>query len=69
MLKFDEICHVTSNTKHMETIYTSFDSTQDLDADLNNIISINDNHDDDEMDYDLDYDPNEYFYELERLNS
>ena len=53
----------------METIYTSLDSANELDADLNNIISINDNQDDDEMDYDLDYDQNEYFYELERLNS
>ena len=53
----------------METIYTSFTAGHELDTDLNNIISINDNHDDDEMDYDLDYDQNEYFYELERLNN
>ena len=53
----------------METIYTSFTAGHELDTDLNNIISINDKHDDDEMDYDLDYDQNEYFYELERLNN
>ncbi|WP_157485909.1 hypothetical protein [Flavobacterium soli] len=53
----------------METIYTTIEANHDLDTDLNNIISINDNYDEDEMDYDLDYDPNEYFYELERLNN
>lgn len=44
-----------------------FDTTQDyFDAgdDLNNIISINNQEEDDEQDYDLDYDPNEMYYAL-----
>lgn len=52
----------------METFYTSFDRHEN--DDLNNIIRIN-NHveeDDDTQDYDLDYDPNEMYYALQREN-
>lgn len=53
----------------METIYTSVDRTHDFDTDLSNIIIINSSidSDDDLMDYDLDYDPNDMYYELAGL--
>lgn len=51
----------------METIYTSVE-LHELDNDLSNIITINTNYDDsddDIQDYDLDYDQNDYYYELQ----
>jgi len=51
----------------METIYTSIE-LHELDNDLTNIININNNNDDsddDVQDYDLDYDQNDYYYELQ----
>lgn len=53
----------------METLYTSLDHTKDFDSNLSNIISINSSidSDDDIMDYDLDYDPNDMYYELQAM--
>jgi hypothetical protein len=53
----------------METIYTSIDQNE-LDSDLGNIITMNtiDGYDDDAEDYDLDYDPNDFYYELQAMS-
>jgi len=53
----------------METIYTTVGHNHDYDTDLSNIIIINSSidSDDDLMDYDLDYDPNDMYYELAGL--
>lgn len=55
--------------KTMETIYTTVGHNHDYDTDLSNIIIINSSidSDDDLMDYDLDYDPNDMYYELAGL--
>ena len=51
----------------METYYTSLEHTHEFDTDLSNIITMNsiDDADDDIQDYDLDYDPNDFYYELQ----
>lgn len=62
---FSEIC-VTLTTTAMENYYTSIDQNE-LDPNMRNIIEMNitDAYDEEAEDYDLDYDPNELFYELQ----
>jgi len=53
----------------METTYNSVQQIQDCDTDLDIIITLDNSidSDDDLMDYDLDYDPNDMYYELQGL--
>lgn len=66
---FGILYHNLQITKTMETIYTSVDHNE-LDADLGNIITMNtvEDYDDDVQDYDLDYDPNDFYYELQAMS-
>ena len=54
----------------MENYYTSVDYNE-IDTNMRNIIEMNTakNQEDDTEDYDLDYDPNSLYYELQAFES